>query len=331
MHILRRCSSLAVAWRGCQPRCSWPGVGCRPCWSSGTRAVRPIPAPSALRRERSSCTRRSGWDRASHWPRAVGGRAACGSRASPASGSRRCRGRRTLRERRRSSTRHTAARGSRRIACEPLLRERATELGGDLRLATELTTQLYRSTAILGAGDELPPALRPEQWAGQPGTRAPHLWMTRGDARVSTLDLFQHGWMLLTEDERWCPAAAQASDILGITLECLRIGVDVLPVDPAAFRTAFGLGLGGATLVRPDGYVAGRAADRPADPARRAHRRTRAGVVRREFGVCDYPGRFVSRANRHTASPVSRSRTARMRTRNTRSSSACGTAAGSPA
>lgn len=35
--------------------------------------------------------------------------------------------------------------------------------------------QLYRSSAVIGAGAELPPALRPEQWAGQPGTRAPPL------------------------------------------------------------------------------------------------------------------------------------------------------------
>lgn len=38
--------------------------------------------------------------------------------------------------------------------------------------------QLYRSSVIIGGereGEVLPPALRPDQWAGQPGTRAPHL------------------------------------------------------------------------------------------------------------------------------------------------------------
>jgi putative polyketide hydroxylase len=39
--------------------------------------------------------------------------------------------------------------------------------------------QLYRSSAILGAGAELPPAQRPDQWAGQPGTRAAHVWVTK--------------------------------------------------------------------------------------------------------------------------------------------------------
>lgn len=116
--------------------------------------------------------------------------------------------------------------------------------------------QIYRSTAVLGAGDGLPPALRPEQWAGQPGTRAPHLWVTRGEERLSTLDLFQGGWVLLAEDEHWSAAATGASARLGIKLECLRVGVDVRPDDPEAFRTAFGLATTGASLVRPDGYVA---------------------------------------------------------------------------
>lgn len=128
--------------------------------------------------------------------------------------------------------------------------------------------QLYRSTAVLDAGDELPPALRPEQWAGQPGTRAPHAWVFKDDKRVSTLDLFQRGWVLLAQDERWYLAAAQVGKQLGIDVQCLRIGVDVRSSDEKAFRTAFGLGTGGASLVRPDGYVAWRAIELPAAPLR---------------------------------------------------------------
>jgi putative polyketide hydroxylase len=128
--------------------------------------------------------------------------------------------------------------------------------------------QLYRSIAVLGAGDGLPPASRPELWAGQPGTRAPHAWIFDGDERRSTLDLFQRSWLLLADDERWCPAAAQAKEQLGVELECMRIGVDVRPSDPEAFRMAFGLKTGGASLVRPDGYVAWRSVDLPSDPLR---------------------------------------------------------------
>ncbi|WP_233261673.1 FAD-dependent oxidoreductase [Vitiosangium sp. GDMCC 1.1324] len=128
--------------------------------------------------------------------------------------------------------------------------------------------QLYRSTAVLDAGDGLPPALRPEQWAGQPGTRAPHAWVSKGNERLSTLDLFQRAWVLLAEDERWFPAVTQAAEQLGLEVESLRIGIDVRPSDPEAFRRAFGLGMGGASLVRPDGYVAWRSIDLPADPLR---------------------------------------------------------------
>jgi hypothetical protein len=82
---------------------------------------------------------------------------------------------------------------------------------------------------------------------------------------LSTLDLFQRDWVLLSEDERWSVAAVQASEALGIKLKCLRIGVDFNPSNPEAFRVAFGLGTGGASLVRPDGYVAWRSIDLPVD------------------------------------------------------------------
>ncbi|WP_437335470.1 FAD-dependent monooxygenase [Sorangium sp. So ce394] len=137
----------------------------------------------------------------------------------------------------------------------PIIDDDAMELG-----------QLYRSTAVLGAGDGLPPAMRPEQWAGQPGTRAPHAWVARGDERLSTLDLFQRTWVLLAEDARWGPAATHAVERLGVALECVRIGAEVLPVEEGAFRKTFGIGAGGASLVRPDGYVAWRSVDLPADP-----------------------------------------------------------------
>ena len=53
--------------------------------------------------------------------------------------------------------------------------------------------ELYKSAAILGVAEDLPPALRPDQWEGQPGTRAPHLWVSKGGEQPSTLDYLQHG------------------------------------------------------------------------------------------------------------------------------------------
>jgi putative polyketide hydroxylase len=218
--------------------------------------------------------------------------------------------------------------------------------------------QLYRSKAVRGAGVELPPALRPEQWAGQPGTRAQHLWVSTQSEQLSTLDLLQRDWVLVTEDERWGDAAARVSKQVGIKVECLHfggaiedggtlvspptVGAQKLTLDtpieqivaepegkaaldanlPAVtghegyatfksmslrqlqplsrgliadgdlvkteadlavvqchatptdaevfrrdFRTAFGIGSEGASLVRPDGYVAWRSIALPTDPA----------------------------------------------------------------
>ncbi|MBJ6765072.1 FAD-dependent monooxygenase [Myxococcaceae bacterium JPH2] len=127
--------------------------------------------------------------------------------------------------------------------------------------------QLYRSTAVLGATSELPPARRPEQWAGQPGTRAPHLWVRQDDARRSTLDLLQRGWVLVAEDAAWATAATHASRAVGIPVAWLNIGTTVQPEDLSAFRSAYGVSPGGATLIRPDGYIAWRAIDLPDSPA----------------------------------------------------------------
>ena len=137
-----------------------------------------------------------------------------------------------------------------------ILDETAMELG-----------QLYRSTAVIGAGAELPPAARPEVWAGQPGTRAPHLWVEKGGARITTLDLFERGWVLLAADERWGPAAAKAAGKLRLDLRPLRIGVDLQPTDGRAFREAFGISSGGASLIRPDGFIAWRSVELAHDPA----------------------------------------------------------------
>ncbi|MFD4673880.1 FAD-dependent oxidoreductase [Lentzea sp. NPDC058450] len=107
---------------------------------------------------------------------------------------------------------------------------------------------LYRSSAVLGAGPELPPAALPEEWNGQPGTRAPHAWVEPGR---STVDLFGRGWVLVADHPQWQEAAE------GLTVHCERI----------EHLDLFGLSAKGASLVRPDGYVAWRSTDLPDDPA----------------------------------------------------------------
>ncbi len=130
--------------------------------------------------------------------------------------------------------------------------------------------QLYRSAAVIGAGPDLPPARRPDEWAGQPGTRAPHLrLLADSDGGLSTLDLFQRSWVLLSSDKRWGPAVTDTAAALGVDLTFVHVGSDVKPADPGAFLTAYGTGPDGASLIRPDGYIAWRITSLPADPTAR--------------------------------------------------------------
>ncbi|MCL8482891.1 MULTISPECIES: FAD-dependent monooxygenase [Bradyrhizobium] len=131
---------------------------------------------------------------------------------------------------------------------DPLLGDDAMELG-----------QLVRSAAVIGAGPELAPAASPIDWAGQPGTRAPHVWIERHGARLSTLDLFGNGFVALTQDPAWLAA------IDDLPIEGLAVGSDMVFPDVDAFATQFGVPPAGATLVRPDGIVAWRHLG-PAEP-----------------------------------------------------------------
>lgn len=133
----------------------------------------------------------------------------------------------------------------------PILDSRAMEFG-----------QLYRSSGIEQGAAELPPALRPEEWAGQPGTRAPHIRI--GNDR-STLDLFQKGWVLLTENSDWKNLSARLSSESEIKIDCYQVGKDLLHSEEESFRNSFGIGPKGAVLIRPDGYIAWRSSDCPAE------------------------------------------------------------------
>lgn len=136
--------------------------------------------------------------------------------------------------------------------------------------------QLYRSEGVIGAEDPaLPSAKRPDEWAGQPGTRAPHLWLVRGGDKVSSLDLFGHGWVVVSEDEAWKEAVSRAAAVLDVNGGCefVHVGTngDVQPVlggeGEGAFRQMFGLEQSGAALDRPDGYIAWRAVQMPTTDA----------------------------------------------------------------
>lgn len=122
--------------------------------------------------------------------------------------------------------------------------------------------QLYRSVAPADAARDLPDARRPHEWAGQPGTRAPHVWIAPGR---STLDHFTRGWTLVTGSEAWRNSVQSVTGQLGMSIEFLCFPPESTLHD--AIVTAYGLGSGGAALVRPDGYIAWRVVTAPADRA----------------------------------------------------------------
>jgi 2-polyprenyl-6-methoxyphenol hydroxylase-like FAD-dependent oxidoreductase len=99
-----------------------------------------------------------------------------------------------------------------------------------------------------------------------PGCRAPHVWLGRPDAGLSTLDLFGAAFTLLARGDAWRAAAAGVSKELRIPIDCYVIGGTGLR-DRGRFAPAYGLEDDGAVLVRPDGHVAWRSAHGPASGA----------------------------------------------------------------
>jgi 2,4-dichlorophenol 6-monooxygenase len=129
--------------------------------------------------------------------------------------------------------------------------------------------QRYESSAVIpdGSSEEV---FRGDkelycQPTTRPGARLPHAWLVGADGhRLSTLDLVGHGrFTLLTgiSGTAWLDAA----ESLPVTV--VRIGVDGLRDAYGNWLRSREINEDGALLVRPDGYVAWRAARLPADPA----------------------------------------------------------------
>ena len=125
----------------------------------------------------------------------------------------------------------------------------------------------YRSQAILG---DVTAALSPNEvellerpiLSGLPGTRVPHLWLERQGQRISTLDLLDGRFVLLTgkDGAPWCEAARAVAARLQIELVAYRIGSDADLLDlEYGWPERFGVSSDGAVLIRPDGFVAWRA------------------------------------------------------------------------
>ncbi|MFD9888283.1 FAD-dependent monooxygenase [Amycolatopsis sp. NPDC059027] len=138
----------------------------------------------------------------------------------------------------------------------------------------------YTSPAILTEPStpdtSLTPVANPSTFTGHPGLRAPHVRLTQGDTELSTIDLFTNAFTLLAAPDggQWIPAAKTVSDDLTLDLHIHHIGTDLQ--DPEdRFTTAYGLTRTGATLIRPDGFVAWRSPTRPDTPQEALHQALR--------------------------------------------------------
>jgi 2-polyprenyl-6-methoxyphenol hydroxylase-like FAD-dependent oxidoreductase len=131
---------------------------------------------------------------------------------------------------------------------------------------------IYRSPAIIAEDDIEQGSEDPRESQGRPGSRAPHVWIEKdgpsttlgAGQRISTLDLFGRGFVLLTTPggAAWVDASrAAARQIPGLDF-------DAYLIPSPEFATAYGLGDNGAVIVRPDGFVAWRSKAITSDPGR---------------------------------------------------------------
>jgi putative polyketide hydroxylase len=96
--------------------------------------------------------------------------------------------------------------------------------------------------------------------SARPGSRAPHVWLTRGSGQISTIDLFGPYFVLLAgrDGDEW-RRAAQAIGPSRPPLVAFTVGRDEDLGDPDGnWHRAYGVDTDGAVLVRPDGHVAWR-------------------------------------------------------------------------
>ena len=154
--------------------------------------------------------------------------------------------------------------GESAISAEEMIRT-ARRYGN--HLGVEFGT-FYDSSAVVADGSQ-PPEVADSYSdyvpSATPGCRAPHVWLD--DGKLSTLDLFSAGFTLLCgpDGRAWRAQAAEARERLDVPVASYAIGAPGLAGADQEFLEAYGINRDGAVLVRPDGYVAWRAARSP-DP-----------------------------------------------------------------
>jgi hypothetical protein len=110
----------------------------------------------------------------------------------------------------------------------------------------------------------------PRTTRGLPGSRAPHVWLRRAGMRLSTIDLTGHYLLLAgSRGQSWVDAAhtlAAGFSQAPLPLSAYCVGKDLEDTE-GQFEHAYGISSSGASLVRPDGFVAWRSESGASDSA----------------------------------------------------------------
>ncbi|GAA3754453.1 FAD-dependent oxidoreductase [Microbacterium kribbense] len=117
----------------------------------------------------------------------------------------------------------------------------------------------YHSSAIASTGEDDAVQGSPRSWRAEPGTRAPSYDLVIDGEKKSTIDLFGHGFVLLTGSDAaaWRESGARAAEQVAMGLTTYTIDESTDPTH--TFCNEYGITSTGAVLVRPDGFVVWRA------------------------------------------------------------------------
>ncbi|NNN31068.1 FAD-dependent monooxygenase [Streptomyces sp. S3(2020)] len=125
----------------------------------------------------------------------------------------------------------------------------------------------YPQGAVVGTDPAAPVVPERFDLSGEPGSRAPHLAVRHRGERISTLDLYERSFVLLSDADDpsgWHEAAVRLAEAMSVPLMSYRVGgasdAELTPEGDTDWSAVHGTEPGGAVLVRPDGFVAWRSA-----------------------------------------------------------------------
>ncbi|MCU1694455.1 MAG: hypothetical protein JWR34_518 [Mycobacterium sp.] len=118
----------------------------------------------------------------------------------------------------------------------------------------------YRSDAVVPDGTEIVESSVAEyRPSARPGARVPHSWVRSHGEVISTIDVYDGGFVLLTgpDNDGWVTAAERVRAELAVPLRVCGLGTDLMPVGEHIddLLRRYGLDPSGAVLVRPDGFA----------------------------------------------------------------------------